>query len=391
MTIRNIVVYSKNLPPDNVGGIETFALNFIRLLSESGHYNILTITQTKKKLFFKRRSELPWDNGAAPVLVLKKNELRKGEKLLSTIAGASFKPEETLIFYNTLDLHERFQEFKELGFRQVARSGGNDIFFMQRRDGKGGALLKHLSSLDKLILNSDYSRRRAVDIGLPCEQLQVIKGGCAAGQNGAISRRLLGIDDDCVVLMTAGRMVDFKGLDDALNAIALVKENIERFVYLLIGDGELRDQLQRKCETLGLADCVRFMGIQPPAVVDSFYGVADIYLSTSIEIPKQREGFPYIHTETMGRSICEAQAHGLPVVATRAGGVPEMLVDGETGLLVDAGDSAAIANALERLIVNAELRAWLGTNAKRFAQAEFSWEAVFAAWEECLAEIDKSG
>ena len=78
----------------------------------------------------------------------------------------------------------------------------------------------------------------------------------------------------------------------------------------------------------------------------------------------------------MGRSICEAQINGVPVVATNAGGVPEMLVDEKTGFLVEQGNIIQILNALQRLLQNAPLRQEFAQAAERHAMNEFAWDRV---------------
>ena len=87
-------------------------------------------------------------------------------------------------------------------------------------------------------------------------------------------------------------------------------------------------------------------------------------------------GEDYIHTETMGRSICEAQINGLPVVATNTGGVPEMLIDQNTGIIVEPANIEEIATALQRLIKDKTLRLEFAKSAQHHATNEFGWDSV---------------
>ena len=98
-------------------------------------------------------------------------------------------------------------------------------------------------------------------------------------------------------------------------------------------------------------------------------------------MPSRREGF--------GVACAEAMAHGRPVVASAVGGLLDLVVDEETGLLVPPGDVGALREALRRLLADEELRARLGANARRRAEETLSWERVtdrtLAAYEEALA------
>ena len=140
-------------------------------------------------------------------------------------------------------------------------------------------------------------------------------------------------------LGTAGRLTAQKALGDALEAVARV-DGVE---LLVLGDGPERSGLERHAAALGIADRVRFLGAGTRDDVVALFRAVDVGLLTSA-------------WENLPHTLLEALAVGTPVIATAVGGIPEVVVDGENGVLVPAGDVAAIAAAIERLRTDDELR-----------------------------------
>lgn len=144
--------------------------------------------------------------------------------------------------------------------------------------------------------------------------------------------------------------------------------------FLIVGDGPLRPGLEARASALGLSGRVHFAGFRDdvPAILPAL----DVLLFTSKE-------------EGLGSSILEAWACGVPVVATAAGGIPELVQDGETGLLAPVGDAAALARAVERVLSTPSLRAALVAAAtSRLAAfgAGRMAEGVLAVYREVVAE-----
>ena len=377
--IKNIILYSSKLPPKYIGGIETNAYYMIRMLQEHDSYKLFVATQGKPK-FYRKHQQLGKGKNSSKAFLIEKKQTRNKESVMKLFSRSGFDPENTLIYHNTLDLHPHYQSLKSAGFRQVARSGGNDIFYHSRSSKEDRAeFIKNLNLLDRLILNSGYSLQRSVSAGLDKERLVVIKGGCEKGGESSAHRsepELLDLDVPSII--SCGRLVDFKGLEDAIDAMKLVREAGFKFKFYLIGDGALLPDLKKRVERYGLEDCCIFLGKQPPERIPDFYRNATIYLSSSKDVVKEIDGYTYTHTETMGRSICEAQIHGVPVVSTDAGGAPEMLRDGETGLVIPQGNVKAMAEAIIKLLTSQELIDAYAANAFKFASEAFSWSKVFS-------------
>lgn len=166
-----------------------------------------------------------------------------------------------------------------------------------------------------------------------------------------------------------------KGHEELLEAFAQLTSRFPHAKLLCVGDGPLRRHLETRIQRLGLTDRVRLLGQRDdvPRVTQVF----DIAVLAS-------------HYEGMGRVLLEAQAAGKPVVATRAGGMPEIVKDGHTGYLVPVGDARALAQALERLMADDALRARMGQAAVEWVGSRFSQqrmcERIQALYERLVRE-----
>jgi D-inositol-3-phosphate glycosyltransferase len=165
--------------------------------------------------------------------------------------------------------------------------------------------------------------------------------------------------DGTPLLLWVGRLQPWKGVDIALRAL----QEIPRAHLMIVGDGETRADLERLAQELGLAERVRFLGALPRERLPSIYAAADLLLATSFA------------SETFGIGLVEAQACGLPVVASRFGGFPEVIDEGHTGLLVPPRDPTALAAAVRTLLNDPERRRAMADAAPGWA-AQFSWSAV---------------
>ena len=200
------------------------------------------------------------------------------------------------------------------------------------------------------------------------EQFAVVPSGVpvhafrAAAPTREVARAALGLPRDAFVVAALGRLVPIKGFDLLLEALPALVAAVPTARLLVIGDGPLRDDLERRAETLGMSPRLTITGAR--ADVPAVLAAADV-----LAAPSRNEG--------MGRAIVEAMALGLPVVGTRVGGIPAVIADGESGRLVDAENAAALAGALIELALDERLRAKLGEAAVDRADA-FSTEVSAA-------------
>ena len=165
-------------------------------------------------------------------------------------------------------------------------------------------------------------------------------------------------------ILSVGRAVEKKGFDDLLQALADLPPELNwRFVH--IGGGALVKRLKRRASNLGLLENIDWQGPQPFDVVLRAYRAADIFvLPCRIAEDGDRDGLPNV--------LLEAQSQKVPCITTRVSGIPELVEDGVTGILVEQQDPAALAGSIEMLLTNSELRARLGRAGFERVRARFS-------------------
>ena len=170
----------------------------------------------------------------------------------------------------------------------------------------------------------------------------------------------LGIHEEQVILCI-GRMSAEKGHADLLQAIALLRQRAElpAFRVVFLGDGPEREKLESAAERLGVAFRCHFAGHRNELA--PWYGLAAI-----MALPSHSEGSPNV--------VLEAMAAGVPVVATNVGGVPELLEDGISGIMVPSRDPIRMADALSRLLLDEELRRRLARAAQQHVSSTFTRE-----------------
>jgi glycosyltransferase involved in cell wall biosynthesis len=167
-------------------------------------------------------------------------------------------------------------------------------------------------------------------------------------------------------IISVGRAVPKKGYHDLLNALAALPSDLDwRLIH--VGGGPLLPELKGQAEKLGLGPRIEWRGAQTQEQVLALYRKADLFvLASRIAEDGDRDGLPNV--------LMEAQSQAVAVLATRTSGIPELIDDGATGMLVEAGDSLALARGLETLIREPTLRRRLGEAGRRRIEAQFDME-----------------
>jgi len=183
----------------------------------------------------------------------------------------------------------------------------------------------------------------------------------AARDDGEAARDVFGVEGEGgVVLGSLGSLRPEKGYDTILAALRKMVEDFkDPFVYLVAGEGKLRPALERQADAPGLEGKVKFLGLIEDT--RAFLHRLDLFV-----LPSYSEGLP--------NALLEAMAAGRCVVATRVGGVPEIVEHGVHGILVEAGDAAGLASAVVELLRAPEHRRLLGEKARERVQAAFTLE-----------------
>jgi glycosyltransferase involved in cell wall biosynthesis len=261
----------------------------------------------------------------------------------------------------------------------AARLAGSAFVFTRHHSDHNVRLGKHWHTridgwcgrrADKVIAVSEATRRIMTDVErVPASKISTVYNGAELLQPpppGSVEtlRRRLGLGDEAVCLMMA-RLHEEKGHRVLFDALPGVLPHAGPLAVLLAGDGPHREQLESEVRCRGLNTVVRFLGRR--------HDIPElISLSSVVVLPSLAESF--------GFAALEAMSLGRPVVASTTGGLPEVVVDGETGLLVPTGDVGALASALSRIIKAPEWGRSLGEEGRRRA-AHFSVERMMQGYE----------
>jgi colanic acid/amylovoran biosynthesis glycosyltransferase len=182
------------------------------------------------------------------------------------------------------------------------------------------------------------------------------------------------------LIVAIGRLIAKKGFANLIRACALLVERGKLFRCEIFGDGPLESQLRGQIEELGLQELVELRGAKPQHELRA--RLTDTTLFVMPSVPEADGGMDNLPTVIM-----EAMAAGLPVVSTRIGGIPEMVVENETGFLVQPDDTAALASAIEKVVNDRSLGQKLGQAGYERAQKLFSIEKNVRE----LCELIRSG
>lgn len=273
-----------------------------------------------------------------------------------------------LLHTNNTGCEESAVAARRAGIRRVLGTFHVDSTYdlHRHRSGWGYRALEHLSN-HSLTNAIGVSRRTSEDwirrTHLPRSRVVTIHNGIdprlfARRTDRETARRKLGLpNDERVIVGGVGRLEEAKGFEYLIGAIANLAPRNPELMLVLAGQGVARERLAAQAERLGIADRVRFLGFCPE--VQIVFDALDIFA-----MPSLCEALPY--------ALLEAMATGLPAVGATVGGIPEVIVEGATGLLVPPRSEGALAAALQTLIDSPGLRAHMGTAARERVEKHFT-------------------
>ena len=227
----------------------------------------------------------------------------------------------------------------------------------------------------RVVANSRFTRSEAVALGADPMKVIVLPVGAPdpvevpASAKDALRASL---DGEGPIILSVSRLEDHKGHDRLIRSLPADAR------LVLVGQGTAQGSLADLARTLGRR--VIFAGSVGDAELPVYYAAADAFALLSRATLGPGGG-----VEGGGIALLEACAYGLPIVAGATGGIPETVVDGETGLLVDPDDGSAVTRALDRVLHDAALRARIGGNARRMATGERSWARFVERIEHVMA------
>jgi len=230
---------------------------------------------------------------------------------------------------------------------------------------------------DLFLAISEHARRLLIGLGCPEERIRIHHMGVDCGRFSYHERRYNG---GPVRVLSVGRMVEKKGHLCGLKGVAAAVEAGVPVEYTIVGDGDLRPQVESSVSDLKLDEHVRLLGWQPQEVVVQLMYDHDILMMPSkTAADGDEEGVPIV--------LMEAMATGMPVVATRHAGIPELVRDGENGILVPEKDSAALGRALVDLAGNHAAREAFGRAARETIECEYDIDKLNDRLEAILGSL----
>jgi colanic acid/amylovoran biosynthesis glycosyltransferase len=220
---------------------------------------------------------------------------------------------------------------------------------------------------DAFLPNCDYFQSRLLAIGCADEKMTLVRSG--------IDTRRFPFNpcplkpSERVRILTVGRLVEKKGIAHAIRAVARLLERGHSLEYTIVGEGELRGDLERLIRELDVREHVRLLGAKAPRDVVELFGQSHLFVAPSVTASNgDQDGPPNV--------LKEAMLTGLPVIASDHGGIPELIEDGVSGFLVPEGSSEEIAAKIEILLEHPERWPEMGKKARASVESRYDAEAL---------------
>jgi glycosyltransferase involved in cell wall biosynthesis len=378
-----ILITTGIFPPD-IGGPATYVPTIAKALAERGHQvTVLTTSEPEN---------LQWDDSIYPFLVFRINRRQKIWLRLLKCVAEILRLGRTAnviyangIYFETAIANKFLQKplvMKIVGDeaweRSVRRGWTKDNFedFQQRCQSWQAELLKRHRSwvvrqANKVIVPSQYLANWVVKWGVPTEKIAVIYNAVEIPDK--VEPLSIPLKTP-VKAVTVGRLIPLKQVDRLIEALREIPE----LGLVVVGDGPERPRLERIAQELGVSGRVYFAGQRSKKETLSLMAACDFFVLNSTH-----EGLPH--------AILEAMALGLPVIATAVGGTPEVVQDGETGLLIHSGNRA-LEKTLYALVTDEKTRRRLGEKAKKWVREHMSLQVMVTSTEKVLqSELEAMG
>ncbi|MCX2738618.1 glycosyltransferase [Pontibacter anaerobius] len=209
-------------------------------------------------------------------------------------------------------------------------------------------------------VSSQFTKRTVEALGIPSSKIVILPVGLDTSK----FRKQRYTANAKSVIVTVSRLIAAKGLKYSISAIKILQSKYPDIKYYIVGEGVLRKQLEKQINTLQLQDHIFLVGAATQEQVIGFYDKAQVFVLSGI-VADDGE------VETQGLVVQEAQSMELPVVISNAGGLPEGMVEGVTGFVVPQKDPQAIADKVDVLLSNSDLREKMGHAGRQYVITNF--------------------
>jgi len=220
---------------------------------------------------------------------------------------------------------------------------------------------------DFFLANCEFFRQRAIALGCDPAQIKVHGSGIDCRRFAFKPRQPAA--DGVTRIVTTGRLVEKKGIEYSIRAIAQLLQRYPRLEYTIVGDGELRPELEQLIQSLGVGDRIHLCGRKQQQELIELLDQAHLFVAPSVTAADGNQDAPV-------NVLKEAMAMGLPVVSTLHGGIPELVEDGISGFLVPERDVEALRDRLEYLVTHPERWPEMGLAGRTFVETHFDIERL---------------
>jgi len=227
----------------------------------------------------------------------------------------------------------------------------------------GKEAYKHLFSKGDIFTGGTHFMINKV-VALGCPEYKIIKHPVGVNISEYKFKERTLLENQKVKVLTVGRLVEKKGIEYSIRAIAEVAKVFPNIHYSIVGDGLLHEQLKKLISDLKVEDTVKLLGWKTQDEVRQFYADSSIFVLSSVTTASGDQ-------EGQGLVLQEAQAMGMPVISTLHNGIPDGVLDGESGFLVPERDVNALTNKLLYLIEHPEKWAEMGKAGRKFVEEKF--------------------
>lgn len=269
-------------------------------------------------------------------------------------------------------------QFGNLGFRSlllkdlskdaqlVVMFRGFDI--SQQVQANGPSVYSSLfKQADFFLTNCDFFRQRLLTLGCPPDKVRVHYSGLDCSKFTSTARSKL--PSEKVRIAATGRLVEKKGFEYSIRAVAKVAERYPHLAFDIIGDGPSRDELAALIESLNMQETIHLLGWRDEQEIIDILARSHLFVAPSVTAAQGDQDAPI-------NVLKEAMALGLPVVSTTHGGIPELVEDGISGFLVPERDANAITDALITLIEHPERWADMGAAGRAYVEAHYNLDLL---------------
>ena len=271
-------------------------------------------------------------------------------------------------FFNPGDINEKINVLAH-GSEVLKQKENNNFLQRIKYQYKLKRIYNSYMVADNIIANSNYTKKIIEkNIGIK-KNITIILPGVDKIQKNISEddkkRIYTKLKNYSPILITLARLEERKGHLMVFDLISNLKSDFPKLKYLIAGDGPVRDHLEKYAKSIGVIDNVEFLGFITDPQKTFYLGISDIFIMTPYQVKESIEGF--------GMSYIDASMNGLPVIATKSGGIEDAVIDGINGFLINENDIKDLEDKTRLLLINNEIYQDISTKAKELSKS-FIWE-----------------